>query len=289
MRKILCFVHIEKAAGTSLIHILRRQFPLRYLDVRPYRFSPYAGRWNPVFDKGDLEVALKINPFLRCISTHALCPQTNFLPIARMEYITLLRDPVDRYISQFYYSSERRGKQWDFERFLEVEENTNFQVRKIAGRDDLELAKKTIDEKFLAVGVVEKFDEFLSQLGACIEGKALDTAYRKANARSISTGEQELKDRFDSEIRARNQLDIELYQHCLERITASSGHREAGNSQESRSLGGTPGFGARLVDGADYLLRKCYYEPVTRMVRRRNGLEAEGAYAIPLNFGEDKL
>ena len=35
--KILGFVHIEKTAGTSLIHILRHNFFMRYMDKEPER------------------------------------------------------------------------------------------------------------------------------------------------------------------------------------------------------------------------------------------------------------
>ena len=33
-RKILAFVHIEKAAGTTLIKLFRRNFSIRFMEVR---------------------------------------------------------------------------------------------------------------------------------------------------------------------------------------------------------------------------------------------------------------
>jgi hypothetical protein len=58
-RACVVFVHIEKAAGTTFIHTLRRNYFLRYLDVRP--FSPAS---NSIFTARDLELSLRVNPWL---------------------------------------------------------------------------------------------------------------------------------------------------------------------------------------------------------------------------------
>jgi hypothetical protein len=68
--KITAFVHIEKAAGTTLNHILRHNFFLRYIDVRPF-FKESKG----LFLSKDLEVARRVLPGLSCISGHS--PRSN--------------------------------------------------------------------------------------------------------------------------------------------------------------------------------------------------------------------
>ncbi|HMU91316.1 MAG TPA: hypothetical protein PKC33_11515, partial [Pseudomonadales bacterium] len=69
---LLAFVHIEKAAGTTFIHILRRNFFLRYLDVRPYGIESGG-----LFLSGDLRISTRILPGLKCFSGHAVTPYSD--------------------------------------------------------------------------------------------------------------------------------------------------------------------------------------------------------------------
>src|SRR5688572_9379809 len=172
-RRFIAFVHIEKAAGTTFIHILRRNFFLRYLDVRPY--SPIS---NGIFTARDLELSLRVNPCLYAFGGHAVRPLGDLcVDFPNIRFVTILRDPVRRYISQYLYGNAVLKLNLTFDQFLSDERTHNFQVRKIAGQADLALAKRVLDERFLTVGLLEKFDQFLSRLSARLHPELFNCVY----------------------------------------------------------------------------------------------------------------
>ena len=285
MRDILAFVHIEKAAGTTLIHILRRNYLFRHMDIRPFYLKQSLARWAPVFDAHDLKLVLKINPLVACIAGHSISPVTDFSAQANMHYITLLRDPIDRYLSQFFYSREYREKTWDFPRFLDIEQNHNFQVKKIAGCDDLEMAKQILLNQFLAVGLVEYFDEFLAYLYVVLKPrKKLNLYYHRANVRRNRTGFHGLHQQYLSAIKERNRNDLKLYQFVQDQILTSRAPQVQNLLQPGQGLfASSPPRRANLIltDLCDYLVRKLYFDPLSDFVRLKNGLARRGSYATP--------
>jgi hypothetical protein len=135
---LLAFCHIEKAAGTSLTHILRRIFFLRYADVRPMKSR--SGRF---FTSQDLDVAKRMNPFLRGIGGHSVVPHGDLVSHSHeLRFITQLRDPVARAASHFRYRVNRMKIDENWSTFLRHPVSQNFQVKKIAGCEDLDLAKE---------------------------------------------------------------------------------------------------------------------------------------------------
>uniref|UniRef100_A0A7S1UE25 Sulfotransferase domain-containing protein n=1 Tax=Phaeomonas parva TaxID=124430 RepID=A0A7S1UE25_9STRA len=89
-------------------------------------------------------------------------------------YVTILRDPVDRYISHFVHNKYKRPKFWegtDFAGWLDRQED-NFAVRRICGKpcrvpkgqitaEHFEMAKARLD-KFKVVMVLENISEGLA-------------------------------------------------------------------------------------------------------------------------------
>ena len=69
-QSLLGFVHIEKAAGTTLTHILRQAFFLKSFEVAPL-LTKSAKR---IFRPHDLRNLLTINPRVKCIAGHAIKP-----------------------------------------------------------------------------------------------------------------------------------------------------------------------------------------------------------------------
>ncbi len=114
-KDLLAFVHMEKSAGTSFIHILRRNFLFRYLDVRP--FWPES---DGVFTARDLRASKRLLPDLRCIAGHAVKPYADLSSAHEcVLYVTVLRNPVRRYISQYQHWRERMRRKVEFKEFLE--------------------------------------------------------------------------------------------------------------------------------------------------------------------------
>jgi hypothetical protein len=281
MNRLLAFVHIEKAAGTTLLYLLRRNWLGRYLDVRPM-----AAHGEPnLLTADDLRTLRRVNPALRVIGGHAVVPHSNLAEAAPgIRYITLLREPHARYVSQFRYWNRAMGKDWSFERFLDHEKAFDFQTRKLCGAGDVDRAYHALETQFIAVGLVEHFERFLVELTAALKPERFDPRYRERNVgRSDSDEFKKLMDRFGDEIRERNSLDAALYRRVSEELLPSRAERYEGDlaadvaafqlAQEAR-----PGARLDVPMLLDAALRKGWYEPVTGFIRRRRGLPAQGSY-----------
>lgn len=275
---ILAFVHIEKAAGTTFIHLLRKNFFPRYMDVRPV---VRHGKGN--LTASDLRLLSRINPFLRCIAGHSVQSSSDleeYWPGIR--FVTILRNPVDRYISQFKYWNRQLGKNVTFDQFLENEDTWNFQTKKIAGRNDLALAKSELSDRFFHVGTVEDFDEFLLMLRQKLRPIPFDVSYSLKNAGDKRTDfHQRIADRHYDEIASKNDLDLQLYDFVNETLLPQyRSEYGTGLRQDARKFAE---WNTTFEDQSfklylDYAVRKLYCEPITGVLRKLNGLPYRGSY-----------
>lgn len=227
-RRAIIFVHIPKAAGTTLNKILAHQYGLNRVfalkegiegrSLRDFQELPEAQRRKLKVVRGHFNFGL-----------HDLLPQSS-------TYITLLRNPVDRALSHYYYvlkfpthylHAQIAGQQMSLKDYITSElsiELDNHQARMVAGGEAalvpfgqcstqvLEVAKQHLQEQFAVVGTVERFDETLVLLKE-VFGWATPF-YTKANVtqnrpkrRSLSAEELDL-------ITSRNQIDLELYDYA---------------------------------------------------------------------------
>lgn len=278
---LVAFVHIEKAAGTTLLYLLRRNYLGRYLDVRPYALREPRG----MFTADDLRLALRINPFLRAIGGHAVTPRSDLTSHSPrpVRYITVLREPVARYLSQFRYWNRVMGKDWSFERFLDHELSFDMQTRKLSGARDASAALSILRDEFALVGTVEALDEFLVQFAA-ISALPFDPHYRARNTGESDRAEADkLMQKFGDEVVSRNQSDLALYEHVTNALLPEQRARYSGDMHAAltafrvrQAQAGAARVDLRLLlDGA---LRKGWYEPVTGWVRRRAGMPSRGSY-----------
>ena len=275
---MLAFVHIEKTAGTTLIHILRKNFFLRHMDVRP--LSATGGR---ELTARDMRICQRLNPFVASIAGHAVRTYSD-LDTWRddIRYITVLRDPVKRYLSQFHYWNAQLKKNVDFRAFLDDDKTANYQTRQIAGVDDIALAREVLTTKFFTVGIVENFDEFLVVLTHKMAPMRFDPSYVVQNeGRPAGPPSEDLLARYGDEIRARNASDIELYRHACEAVLPAQ--RRAHGPTLEADIEALHRRNAQATDGGllayvDYFKRKVYDEPVTNLIRRANGLPSWGSY-----------
>lgn len=140
------------------------------------------------------------------------------------KYITVLRNPVDRMVSLYYYLEA--NKHMSLENFVSqpsLKELDNDQTRRIAGtdpaigecnRDTLEMAIENLN-KFAVVGVTEEMVNIERKLKAVFGWKDntismgfKNTGHNKPKAQSLTEAER-------SAILKANTYDIELYQYVL--------------------------------------------------------------------------
>jgi hypothetical protein len=224
------FLHIPKCAGTTLTEdVIMKIFPRRQ------RLLYYDGDTRSLL-KLLQEMPARRRMRLRCIAGHFAFGVHQLLP-GRARYITLLREPVDRVISHFYFVMRTRGHYLyeqvaggsislrDYVEKLGNIEMDNGQTRILAGighgakfgactQAMLDVARENLQQHFAAVGISERFDDFLRlvqhRLGWSIP------RYKIKNAGSNCPQAQTIDPATRAAIIEHNRLDIELYRHAVE-------------------------------------------------------------------------
>jgi len=173
-RRAIIFIHLPKCGGTTLSRIIEWEYsPLRIFSVDPsfFRWSYYRlTKWS-ARRLAQIEVFKGHMPF----GLHELLPQP-------ATYITVLRDPVERVMSEYYFGlsylvhpQHRMVKQLTLEEYVSRTSHDNIQTKLIAGIDrsydflaggcdsgTLAKAKENLASHFSAIGLTERFDEFLA-------------------------------------------------------------------------------------------------------------------------------
>lgn len=163
-------------------------------------------------------------------------------------YVTLLREPIDRLISHYYYA-KAHPKHYLHRLLLEKRvpleeypalspEARNGQTRllcgdsscdgifgnKAVGPDHLERAKANLDAWFAAVGTSERFDEFLVLASSRLGWRSL--CYMPANVSRKRPSREEISPAIRARLEQANELDLELYafvQHRFQEAAATMG------------------------------------------------------------------
>lgn len=272
-REILAFTHIKKAGGTTLSHILRANFLFRHCDVRVLKKQS-----KKVFQAADMSELIKINPFVKSIAGHSVLPFGDLdRSFKKTRFITMLRDPSKRFMSQYQYNVEKLGYRGSFEDFLNIRDIWNRQVKTIAGSENIRRAKEILKNKFLLVGVVEEFDEFLILLKMKLHPTKFHPGYRIQNiGKKDSPIRREMEqdfEHFHKQIEERNSLDIELYNFVLNELLPKErkryGSRLKHDVEEFQQKAKNIKNPIPLY--LDYAVRKLYYRPMFNSIRKRNG------------------
>jgi hypothetical protein len=226
----IVFVHLPKCGGTTFNRIMEWE----YSPVRIFSIDPSFFRWSyrkllrwPRESLARMEVFKGHMPF----GLH------KFLPQQSTAYITVLREPIDRGISEYYYALSRvvHPQHWMMKR-LTLEEYThmtpyaNVQTKLLAGQDSgydflagectsetLALAKENLSKHFSLVGLAERFDETLAlakiQFGWRIQ------QYADFNVTSGRPKKDAVPEAIRGVIAERYSFDLQLYDHAVKLFT----------------------------------------------------------------------
>lgn len=216
------FLHIPKAAGTTLHRVLERQFPRETIfSIDGANVQKSINEFKNLSEKERLKI--------KCLKGHMPFGLHEYFP-QPSTYVTLLRDPIDRIISHYYFvlrrpdhylHAEVTSKRMSLRDYVDSgisPELMNGQTRLISGfegntplsRDVLEVAQSNLKEYFAVVGTFEKFDETLVLMKMIFGWR--NVLYAKQNV----TKKRPLKEDVPSNalriIEKYNILDLELYE-----------------------------------------------------------------------------
>lgn len=208
--ELLIFSHIPKTAGTTI----RRVIDSQYDKQKIIRF--------PQLDKlseEELERADVLYGHCR-FGVHRRFNKS-------FSYITMLRDPVERIISTYYFALRSQNNRMhekvtsmSFTEFiLEETKNerspmVNHQTRFLSGekKPDLEKAKEHLHQYYTVAGLTEMFDESIFLMKKYLGWKEID--YTSSNVTANRPKQGEFPTGTIELIKEKNRLDFDLYDYA---------------------------------------------------------------------------
>lgn len=221
--KRLVFVHIEKAAGSSVHELMYANF-FPYYVASPLRYTKFNDNHSDFVSDRELDLVFKVTPKLVAAGGHSLRAYES-IDDSRYCFFTFLRDPIKRYLSHYFYQNEVMELEWDLQDFLQNEYFHDFMCKKICGEADAEKAISIITHENFCVCLVERYEESLNKLKKYIESNikigSFHTYSEKVNSRidrRNAAEEGELISGYMDTIRQNNSEDLKLYQYALDKF-----------------------------------------------------------------------
>ncbi|KML36101.1 sulfotransferase family 2 domain-containing protein [Cytobacillus firmus] len=220
-KSILLYLHIPKTAGTTINSILQKQY------TEAEKLNYFSGSYEDFLDV--LKENVQTNPKLKCVMGHYKFGIHDYIP-EDCTYITLLRNPIERVLSTFYFIRRDRyhpfhkaAKKMSLKEFVLSEEigakylvfntQTTFLSNQFPpGPNSLEMAKRNIENHFNLVGITERFDESLFLMKR--EFGWEDINYMPRNVTRNRPCPQQHPMEVIEIIKSKNLFDIELYEHA---------------------------------------------------------------------------
>jgi hypothetical protein len=227
------FLHVTKTAGTTLAHVAQQQYPPHRFLRTDYDFTTFRARLAMMADDEKQTID--------CLFGHMAFGLHRFLP-RRAVYATMLRDPVDRVISHYYYALnatdhplhrrvvDARMTPEDYLLSGMLAELNDGQVRLLSAarnagipygsvpRELLEVAKRNLRDHFAVVGLTERFDASLLLFGKALGWTNLH--YVKLNVTPGRPSRSRVSAALPRLIERYNALDVELYEYARGLFTA---------------------------------------------------------------------
>ena len=218
----MLFIHIPKTAGGTLNSIIAKQYP----QAAVFQHRVYE---NDVEEKKAV-LLQALNDDIRVIRGHYFYGIHEHLT-RPYQYITILRDPIDRMISSYYFYKERPqhpnyastnavGIEEFYDRNLDGTFQENRQTRMIAGFDQpdqactpevLQQAIDNMERNIAIVGLTERFDESLILIRRAFNwGVPLYYKHNESSRPSFESVSEATK----ASLRKHNEYDVQLYDHA---------------------------------------------------------------------------
>jgi hypothetical protein len=224
LQTLIIFLHLPKTAGSTLARIIQGQ----------YAASGIISLYDSMLGEELASLPWTKLENLRVVMGHLYFGVHNFLP-GPSTYITMLRDPVDRVISHYYfvrqdpshylYDSAHKMSMQEYIVSCNRQEPNNDQTRLLAGKREtssfgtctdemLDIAKKNLTEHFTVVGITEEFDRSLILMKRNLGWRS--PFYINQNVSRHRPRKEDISLETLRVVQAYNELDIELYRFANE-------------------------------------------------------------------------
>ena len=239
VKEAVIFLHLPKTAGTTLNRLIEWEYPLSEMySVDPVFFEWSAARLYRLPSERLARTRMFKGHML--FGLHKVLPQP-------ATYITVLRDPIDRVISAFYFMRNYklhplywkfRFQNYTLEDFVRWSRRDNVQSKIIAGAkyeepctaEIAERAKNNLRQHFSVVGLSERFEESLALMKLRFNWQL--STYSSFNVTRSRPKKRDLSPATLDLIRESNSFDIELYR-CAEAMLTDAINK---NAQEVASV-----------------------------------------------------
>jgi hypothetical protein len=218
------FLHVPKTAGTTLNRLIEWEYPL----FEMYSIDPVFFRWSA---SHLWQLPARRLKRTRMFKGHMLFGLHEILP-QPATYITVLRDPIDRVISAFYFMRSYvlhplywkfKREDWTLEDFVRRSPRENVQTKILAGaeynspctKEIFEQAKENLFEHFSVVGLSERFEESLALMKLRFGWKL--QRYSSFNVTQARPKKGDLPQPTLDLIVEKNSFDLALYE-CAARL-----------------------------------------------------------------------
>ena len=222
------FLHLPKTAGTTLNRLIEWEYPLTQM----YSVDPVLFEWSAAHVRGFPKRRLEK---IRMFKGHMLFGLHEVLP-QPSTYITVLRNPIERVLSAFYYMSSyrlhplywklRRDKM-TIEQYVKRTTRDSVQCKIIAGaayhepctQEILDKAIDHLNRYFSVIGLSERFEESLALMKLRFGWQL--KSYAAFNVTRSRPKKEDLPQQTIDLIVDRNRFDVALYEHAAKLFNAA--------------------------------------------------------------------
>lgn len=270
-KETVIFLHLPKTAGTTLNRLIEWEYPLREM----YSVDPVLYEWSSARLRKLSERRLRKTRMFKghmFFGLHEVLPQP-------ATYITVLRDPVERVLSAFYFMRsyklhplywKLRKEKWTVEEFVQRYPRDNVQCKIIAHahyhtpctQEVLDRAIQHLNNHFSVVGLSERFEESLALMKLRFGWQL--KSYSSFNVTRARPKKSDIAQATLDLIAEKNQFDVDLYQHATRLFESAVRKHQPDVSRIARELENARTRSQGSVEATLFSLRAAVRKAINR-------------------------